>query len=746
VPSLKLSLSFATMAAAALLIFGYCNTQSAQGSPVFDKVTVDRSGPTDPWGKATGDLNGDGKPDLLVGGHGGQGLVWYENPNWKKHVIDASGSFGTDIEVADIDGDGRMDVVSVRNEGLVWYRNLGNGKWEMTTIDNVGLHDIEIADLDHDGRLAIVGRGQTSFRNTGHTVYLYRPRGGNWHRTAIEVPKGEGLKVADLDQDGWTDVVVNGHWLKNPGKSKEAWKLYRFAADWTWPDTYIDVGDINGDGRPDIVMSPSEPAGGQYRLSWFEAPRNPLGHWAEHIVAGNVESSHHFVGLADFDRDGLLDIATATMHQSTGPIGIEVYLNSRLGKDWSKRTIANTGSHNMRIVDVDGDGDPDLFGANWSGPDQQVVLWVNRTPPPATTHPTWRRHVIDGKRPGKAVFVVPADIDGDGQVDIAAGGFWYRNPGRPDGSWERRSFGDPANDLVVLADLDGDGDTDAILTRWRESNPDSRFVFAENQGRGKVRLRTDLPAGAGDFLQGRALGHFSSASNLQLALSWHVGGKGIELLTIPPEPMKDAWKIEKIAPHSQDEALSSGDIDGDGRLDLLLGTVWLRNSPEGWTRFTIDPTRTNPDRNRLADINRDGKLDAVVGFEAISRKGEVIWYEQGPIATQPWKAHLIGTVIGPMSLDVADFDGDGDLDVVVGEHNLEHPEMARLLLFENLDGRGGRWREHVLYTGDEHHDGAIAVDIDGDGDVDMISIGWGHGKVLLYENMALRGTAAPRPK
>ena len=152
-------------------------------------------------------------------------------------------------------------------------------------------------------------------------------------------------------------------------------------------------------------------------------------------------------------------------------------------------------------------------------------------------------------------------------------------------------------------------------------------------------------------------------------------------MTIPPAPMKDKWKIEKISDFSQDEALSSGDIDGDGRLDLLLGTVWLRNSPDGWTRFTIDPSRTNPDRNRLADINRDGKLDAVVGFEAISKAGEVIWYEQGPIATQPWIPHLIGTVIGPMSLDVADFDGDGDLDVV-----------AWLTLFGDKDGKGGGWK------------------------------------------------------
>ena len=90
-----------------------------------------------------------------------------------------------------------------------------------------------------------------------------------------------------------------------------------------------------------------------------------------------------------------------------------------------------------------------------------------------------------------------------------------------------------------------------------------------------------------------------------------------------------------------------------------------------------------------------------------------------------------------MSLDVADMDGDGDFDVVIGEHNLAEPSKASLYIYENTDGLGHHWSRHVVYTGDEHHDGAQLVDIDGDGDLDILSIGWSHNQVLLYENKSL---------
>ncbi|HFE63560.1 MAG TPA: hypothetical protein ENK14_03985, partial [Caldithrix sp.] len=231
----------------------------------------------------------------------------------------------------------------------------------------------------------------------------------------------------------------------------------------------------------------------------------------------------------------------------------------------------------------------------------------------------------------------------------------------------------------------------------------------------------------------------------QVALSWHRGGKGVQMLDVPSDPVNSTWPWQQISTASQDECLSAGDIDSDGDLDLLLGTKWLENDNSSWNLHTLSNYNADPDRNRLFDMNGDGRLDAVVGFEAISSPGKLAWYEQGSSATGIWTEHLIATVVGPMSLDVADMDNDGDLDVIVGEHNLANPSQANLFIFENSDGQAGSWIQHLVYQGDEHHDGARVVDIDGDGDLDIISIGWGHSRVLLYENKAVGGTGQMAP-
>jgi len=167
----------------------------------------------------------------------------------------------------------------------------------------------------------------------------------------------------------------------------------------------------------------------------------------------------------------------------------------------------------------------------------------------------------------------------------------------------------------------------------------------------------------------------------------------------------------------------------------VLGTIFLESGSDGhWQPVVVDATEQKPDRNRVADINGDGRDDILVGFEAVSQTGDLVWYEQPATREQAWTRHLITTVAGPMSLDVADLDGDGDVDVVVGEHDLERPDQARLIWFENA-GSGNRWQGHLVYTGDEHHDGAQVMDIDNDGDLDLVSIGWGHHKVLVYERL-----------
>lgn len=361
---------------AGLLFAGYLLATHAHPAPQlsFEPRIIDAQGPLDIWLKAVGDLNGDRRPDLIAGGHVSGGLVWYENPSWKKQTIAAEGAFGTDGEVADVDRDGDLDVVAIEGRRIVWY---DNPRWEPRVIAEGRLHDIEVADFDGDGRVDVAARNQGSFGQHGDTLFFFGQEAPDkWTARTVTIPDGEGLLAADIDGDKDLDIVIERYWFENPG-AEGVWTRHEYAPKWDYRFVFVAVGDLNGDGRPDIALAPSERAGSRYRMAWFAAPRDPgSGAWTEQVVARSVEAVIHFAGAADFDDDGRVDLVTAAMKQGTSP-DIAVYRNEGEGARWTRHVVAPTSSHSMRIVDVDGDGRPDLYGANWRG-DRIVRLWRNR--------------------------------------------------------------------------------------------------------------------------------------------------------------------------------------------------------------------------------------------------------------------------------------------------------------------------------------------------------------------------------
>jgi hypothetical protein len=162
------------------------------------------------------------------------------------------------------------------------------------------------------------------------------------------------------------DIIVNKIWLRNPGIINDSqWEALRYTGDWKWNDVKIQVADINGDGRNNIILTPDEPAKQKYRISWFELKiEDNKTNWYEHIIDSNVETVFHSLSAEDFDSDGDIDILTADMNKSEKNGQIFIYTNENNGRRWKKSLISLGGSHNIIAVDIDGDYDIDFFGTN----------------------------------------------------------------------------------------------------------------------------------------------------------------------------------------------------------------------------------------------------------------------------------------------------------------------------------------------------------------------------------------------
>jgi FG-GAP-like repeat/FG-GAP repeat len=350
---------------------------------------------------------------------------------FRKHTLDLGCSEA--VTVADINRDGRLDVVSGEN----WYEQLpaetGRGpRFVKHKFRELGYTDYYLEDLS-DLAIDVTGSGYPDIVSCSYwskpLTWWENPgkSGGPWREHILDTGSpvefaflvdilntGKPLQV--LPQFGTRDYPLKWYELAGEG-SADAWIKHE-VSPMSWGHG-IGAGDVNGDGRTDIVT----PQG------WFEAPSDPRnGKWTFHPEFNLGETG--FIFVEDVNRDGVPDLVTTLGHeygifwyeQKRGPSGT---------RSWEKHLIDDgfSQAHAMTVVDLNGDGRRDLvtgkrFYAHEHDPGANEPLGLYWYEPfDSQGRIQWRRHIIDySTRTGAGLQIPVVDIDGDGDLDIVVAG------------------------------------------------------------------------------------------------------------------------------------------------------------------------------------------------------------------------------------------------------------------------------------------------------------------------------------
>ena len=274
--------------------------------------------------------------------------------------------------------------------------------------------------------------------------------------------------TADVDADGDQDVVSADYgadtvsWYENDGGSPPLWTR-RVVDPFALGPERVAVGDLDGDGDLDVLASNFNDEAvfwyenGGASTGWIKRFVSPIGAWGVHT--------------ADLDGDGDVDGIGGNRWDNTPEHkGVEWYENSGASPPTFTVRRISTGfvdAPSVHAADVDGDGDTDVLSVDTF---RDSVYWFENS---GTRPPAWTQRTITAAA-DDAFSVFPADLDGDGDVDVLSASTeddtiaWHENSGAQPPTWTRRVITSqaPAAMAVVAGDLDADGDVDVASSAW----------------------------------------------------------------------------------------------------------------------------------------------------------------------------------------------------------------------------------------------------------------------------------------